>query len=514
MKYIICLLLLVIFAERSLAQNIKGKKPATIGLHFFYNDFSSAEKIQTLGFSIVAKNNRWTRPGKMQGGFGLDYIMGITKKIDAVGTLNASWVDYLLPGNVFFGTNNFLLDVNAGVHFKMFSDRRTINPFLITKVGYNSYKSLEGVSLQPGVGVQFSLFREALILATTEYRNVFGNTLSNQLYYSIGIATNIGKLKPKIAKLPVPTEEKKEPLSEEKLIKCTIVVSVVDEATSLPLKYVLVKMTDTDGETDEMISDENGRVIFTSMEANQYKISGSLNEINTTTATISKSDFNDSESKIDVKILHNDPRFTLVGYAMNLTTNQPVGNTTVTLTNLTKENSSTTTSNEVTGEFHLPLEAGSDFHVVGKKSKFISNIEALSTKGISRSTTLYVNLQLGIEAAGAGDKIILKNIYFETGKSTMNGASSTDLNKLVQFLKDNLQTKLEIQGHTDNVGNVATNVKLSEARAVTVVNYLIAEGIRKDRLSAKGFGPAVPIAENNSAEGKAKNRRVEIKILE
>jgi len=84
----------------------------------------------------------------------------------------------------------------------------------------------------------------------------------------------------------------------------------------------------------------------------------------------------------------------------------------------------------------------------------------------------------------------------------------------VQFLKDNPLTKLEIQGHTDNTGTLAANTKLSQLRANSVVNYLVKSGISKERLFAKGYGPSMPIADNVTKEGKAQNRRVEMKVLE
>jgi outer membrane protein OmpA-like peptidoglycan-associated protein len=119
-----------------------------------------------------------------------------------------------------------------------------------------------------------------------------------------------------------------------------------------------------------------------------------------------------------------------------------------------------------------------------------------------------------IEEAKAGATIVLNKIYFETGKATVNTSSSSDLNKLVQFLKDNPLVKLEIQGHTDNTCTLNANTKLSQLRANSIVNYLVKNGVGKERLLAKGYGPSIPIADNITTEGKAQNRRVEMKVLE
>jgi outer membrane protein OmpA-like peptidoglycan-associated protein len=112
-----------------------------------------------------------------------------------------------------------------------------------------------------------------------------------------------------------------------------------------------------------------------------------------------------------------------------------------------------------------------------------------------------------------GSKIVLKNIYFETGKAILTKESNTELDKVVAFMKDNSDIKVEISGHTDNVGTQVSNQKLSEARAKAVVTYLVANGIPQEKLVYKGYGFAQPIAPNTTAAGKKLNRRVEFKIL-
>ena len=109
---------------------------------------------------------------------------------------------------------------------------------------------------------------------------------------------------------------------------------------------------------------------------------------------------------------------------------------------------------------------------------------------------------------------MLNNIYFETGKSLIKADYSTDLDKLIQFLNDNPATRLEIQGHTDNTGSVTLNNKLSQARAESVVKYLNLKSIALDRLTPKGYGQSMPITTNATEEGRQKNRRVEMKVIE
>ncbi len=101
-------------------------------------------------------------------------------------------------------------------------------------------------------------------------------------------------------------------------------------------------------------------------------------------------------------------------------------------------------------------------------------------------------------------------LNFDTGKATLQEASLTQVDQIADMLKANASLKLEVGGHTDNVGNDKANQKLSEARAQTVMKALTQRGIKADRLTAKGYGQTVPVADNRIEDGRAKNRRVEL----
>ncbi len=101
-------------------------------------------------------------------------------------------------------------------------------------------------------------------------------------------------------------------------------------------------------------------------------------------------------------------------------------------------------------------------------------------------------------------------INFETGKSIIKPESQTIIDQVVQLLTENTALKISIEGHTDNVGTAPANQTLSENRAKSVMNAIVAKGIDKSRLVSKGWGQTKPISENKTEEGKAKNRRVEI----
>ena len=101
-------------------------------------------------------------------------------------------------------------------------------------------------------------------------------------------------------------------------------------------------------------------------------------------------------------------------------------------------------------------------------------------------------------------------INFETGKADIKPESQKIIDQIVQMLKDYPDLKISVEGHTDNVGTPQSNQILSENRAKAVMNAIIAKGIDKSRLSSKGWGQTKPIADNNTEEGRAKNRRVEL----
>jgi OOP family OmpA-OmpF porin len=111
-----------------------------------------------------------------------------------------------------------------------------------------------------------------------------------------------------------------------------------------------------------------------------------------------------------------------------------------------------------------------------------------------------------------GEKVALKNIFFENGKSYILPESFSELNKLAQYLIRNPSMEVQINGHSDNSGSRSKNQKLSEQRAREVFEYLIKKGTQ-NKMYFKGYGSSVPIATNETDEGKAKNRRVEFEII-
>jgi outer membrane protein OmpA-like peptidoglycan-associated protein len=107
-------------------------------------------------------------------------------------------------------------------------------------------------------------------------------------------------------------------------------------------------------------------------------------------------------------------------------------------------------------------------------------------------------------------RVTLSDVHFATGKADITPDSETALNEVAATLKEHADWKIRIEGFTDNVGSRIENRKLSRDRADAVMSWLAAHGIDSGRLSSKGYGEARPVATNKTAEGRAKNRRVQL----
>lgn len=170
------------------------------------------------------------------------------------------------------------------------------------------------------------------------------------------------------------------------------------------------------------------------------------------------------------------------------------------------------TSNEGNGEFLVCLPANKNYALNVSKNGYLFFSENFSLKDNNNKTAPFL-MDVPLLPIKVGEKVVLKNIFFETGSFDLKKESMVELDKLKSFLTVNKAMKVEISGHTDNVGDDKFNQKLSENRAKSVFNYLIANGIAAERLSYKGYGEIQPIDDNKMEKGKANNRRTEFKIV-
>jgi outer membrane protein OmpA-like peptidoglycan-associated protein len=162
------------------------------------------------------------------------------------------------------------------------------------------------------------------------------------------------------------------------------------------------------------------------------------------------------------------------------------------------------------GNYLITLPVGKDYAFNVNRRNYLFYSDNYSLKDKSPDSTYLKNIPLQpIEVNAA---IVLKNIFFDYNKFELKPESQVELDKLVQLMIDNPTVKIQVEGHTDNIGNAADNMKLSENRAKAVMNYLISKSIKADRIVAKGFGATQPVADNSTEQGRSQNRRTEIKI--
>lgn len=169
-------------------------------------------------------------------------------------------------------------------------------------------------------------------------------------------------------------------------------------------------------------------------------------------------------------------------------------------------------SDAKTGEFLVTLPAGKEYALNINKEGYLLYSENFKLTGAENARKPYAIVAL-LQPIESGRTVTLKNVFFETASYTLEKKSEVELDKLVDFLNDNPSVKIEIGGHTDNVGDDESNRVLSDNRANAVQEYLVSKGIDASRLEHKGYGETKPVADNNSEEGKALNRRTEFKIL-
>jgi outer membrane protein OmpA-like peptidoglycan-associated protein len=169
-------------------------------------------------------------------------------------------------------------------------------------------------------------------------------------------------------------------------------------------------------------------------------------------------------------------------------------------------------SDENTGEYLVCLPVDRDYAFNVSKDAYLFYSENFSLTDLEDPSEPYI-MNIPLQPIREGVTIVLKNIFFDFNKIELKSESYPELKKVVDFMVLNPHVRIEIGGHTDNVGNKEFNKNLSTNRAKAVYTYLINKGIEENRLSYKGYDFSKPIASNETEEGRALNRRTEFKIV-
>lgn len=170
-----------------------------------------------------------------------------------------------------------------------------------------------------------------------------------------------------------------------------------------------------------------------------------------------------------------------------------------------------TVSDAITGEYLLTLPLAKEYVVNALSKNYLLYSENFSLKNKTDTQPYIKNMPL--QKIEVNKELVLENVFFAKDSFLLKATSYIELNKLVDFLGKNNNVNIEISGHTDNTGNEDYNLKLSEQRAKSVYDYLLTQKVNAAQITYKGYGDKQPLADNNTEEGKAKNRRTAIKIV-
>ena len=202
----------------------------------------------------------------------------------------------------------------------------------------------------------------------------------------------------------------------------------------------------------------------------------------------------------------------IVGIARDASTKEPLTKTVVKLIDVSSGAILSLRQTSKNGSFSFDVNTANEYRLeFARESYFMHKISAYVDSDSLTQGKLSINADMN--AIQKNQAYTINDVLFATGKSDLNARSKEILEELIVTMQENPTLIIEMGSHTDDVGGDAMNLTLSQKRAEACVNYMIEGGIRADRLIARGYGEAVPVADNSSEEGRAKNRRTEFKVI-
>lgn len=287
---------------------------------------------------------------------------------------------------------------------------------------------------------------------------------------------------------------------------------VLNEANDEPISATIsIKDIDSDSIVGRSYTNSyDGSYSVTVGDKHNVIMTFSTNNFFSQTDTFMLRDHSEDRFQHDVKLVRSKIDYIVTGVvtdskdqtpvAASLAFYEPGSQTPVTIVN----------ADTLSGKYTVSLDDEGPFITeVNAEGYFFANLPIVFS---GDSTLIIRNIEL--QKMSAGSKIVVENILFDTGKATLLPQSFTELNKLARLLIENEEIRIEVSGHTDNTGSAAFNKRLSRSRAESVRNYLIEKGVDGMRMQFEGYGFDRPIESNDTAEGRAANRRVEIEVIE
>ena len=263
-------------------------------------------------------------------------------------------------------------------------------------------------------------------------------------------------------------------------------------------------------------TNSQGFAFFKNIKPDNYEIKGSLHNIDLISSNADKDEFV-KNSTIKKEISTDKETFFVKGLVNICNSKNPLRDVTIVIKNNETEIIHEIKTN-IEGKFYFKAEKNTTYNIYGKKGNYFSQTETITSKNVDRSNTLFLNLQVCMEETTCGKPINLKNIHYDLDKFFIREDAKAELNKLVQFMKDNPNVKVELASHTDSRASDDYNKTLSQNRANAAVDYLASKGIVKSRLKAIGYGETKLL--NKCSNGidctetqHQANRRTEMKVI-
>ncbi|WP_245882799.1 OmpA family protein [Hymenobacter chitinivorans] len=199
------------------------------------------------------------------------------------------------------------------------------------------------------------------------------------------------------------------------------------------------------------------------------------------------------------------------GRVFDATTKKPIQADVQLYDLLTDELTQYVTSDSENGDYTVVLNEGRQYAMYAVADKYL--MKSLSFDYSDKRAFDPLTLDIYLEPVRAGRSIVLNNLFFDTNEYELKPTSRTELNRLIQFMRQYQDVQVEVSGHTDDVGADADNITLSQNRARSVYNYLVEHGVKATRLRYKGYGETKPLVANDTDAHRQQNRRIELKIL-
>jgi outer membrane protein OmpA-like peptidoglycan-associated protein len=298
-----------------------------------------------------------------------------------------------------------------------------------------------------------------------------------------------------------------------------LAVTATDKYTGELLSNTEVQVKNNAGEVVQTgITNTFGVIVFEKMMPDDYSIAGTLANVSLDGANVTKQEFLRNTNKVvQKKIVFGDKNFVIKGKIFECNSTKTISGITVVLENKDQAFKKTTIT-DADGNYVLQLPAAGNYILYGKKESFFSQIEDVTASKYNRDKNLFIKLEICAEPVDCGKAINLKNILFDLDKYVIKEEAKPELNKLVRFMKDNPTVKVEVGSHTDCRSSAEYNQTLSQNRANASVDYVVSQGIARERITGKGYGESKLL--NECADGvsctesqHSINRRTEMKVI-